>query len=196
MAGNGLELKDFNMTVDEINAIVAEIEEVEINQLTKEQVLAAYEKWWKEQRYATREQAGQDIATLAKFIFVNGTHDSISGEIRIDENLKWGVLKARTGFRPTMKSMFLRWCSPLMSLMATEFNKDKFNLMWRLASKYEIEDEFDQIPLELRYFGGYYNYAASNEDRSKILSYQKKIIELSSPSSTTLVPAKRSRGSN
>jgi len=196
MSGNGLVLNDIDLSEDEISQIVEDIKEIEINQLTAEQVKEAFEKWIVDTKYAERKEAFTDLGHLAGFIFVNGNHESINDKIKINATLDWGTLKKKVGFKPSMKSMFLRWCSPIMALMASEHPNDDNNLMFRLAKKYDLLASYDKIPISVRFFGGYYNSTATQDERSSMLSFQKVIIELSSPKSTAVVTTQKARIGN
>lgn len=179
MEGNGLEIGDITDDNDFLANAIADIEAIALNQLTKAQVLAKYQELITSKFGGNAVNAGIAIRNLAYFVFKNGAHESLPDDLRINNNLNWGQLKAQLGWAPKKKSLFLRFCCPIMTVLARSDALNVQNVMFRLATKWELMDEYNRIPPAVRYFGGYYDFDASAGDRARIRSFQKQVISLS-----------------
>lgn len=180
MASNGLVLDDLGLEDDDVEGIVAMCEGVRINEMTAEEVKEKWAAYIVSNFKGDIGNASSAMSTLASAMFVNGAHESLPNTLRVSDVYTWGDIKILVGFKPSMKSMFLRWCAPLMSAMAVKYSNNPRNVMFRLANKWGLEEMYAEIPVVMRFFGGYY---LSTEDRAglqRILAFQKKVIELSS----------------
>lgn len=178
MAGNGLNFELLQFQEPTQQDILNLVESLQINVLTQAQVHAKYLAWIAEYYPDNTDAAHNDLLLIAAMLFVNGAHESLPGTLVVNEENTWAVLKERTGFKASMKSMFMRWCTPIMHMMVMTYGTTDRNLLCRLATKWQIQADFDALPLAAKYFGAYYDVTLSGEDRAKSLKFQKKIIAL------------------
>jgi len=178
MSVNGLSVDDVDLdNFDELDAMAMGIE---INLLTVEEVRSKFAEFMAALNLAQGGRANIILRYLASFIFVNGAHKNIPDTRRVNVDTTWGELKTLTQFTDSNKSMRLRFCAPIMAALAEAHPNDERNFMFRVSSKWGVLDQFSNVPVRNRFFGGYYFDSGIPNGAALMLTLQKRIIALAS----------------